>query len=375
MTIKILIIPKGHFGDMLLTAPVFEALKRGVPGCHITVLAPPQSADFARRDPYVDDVLVFDRRKEFPGWKGLRRFIDVLRARGFHRAYSFHKSPRTSLMLFLAGIPERVGYGDALLAPLSTRRVWKTARCHEVIRNLELVCNDVSPEVQGEVEALKKSGPSLISDLFSLRVPLVEDGDISDTVREYANGAKPYVVLSPGSAWETKQWSPSGFRGVADELLRRGFRILVVGAPSDSAACAEVCGGLPMAVDEVSNMCSATTLLELIYLVSKARAVVCNDSLALHLASATKVPTVAVFCATSPLFGFGPWKNRAIVVEKAGLFCKPCRRHGSRRCPTGTNACIDGVSSSMVTAAFDDLFVSDVGTRGGSLHIVDSSLK
>ena len=156
---------------MILTGPVFEALKKGLPNCHITVLAPPQSADFARRDPYVDEVLLFDRRKEYPGLNGLRRFVDVLRSKGFQRSYSFHRSPRTSLMLYLAGIPERVGYGDALLAPLSTRRIWKTARYHEVIRNLELVYDDLLPNVQSEVDALKKIVQAPVSDVFYLLVP------------------------------------------------------------------------------------------------------------------------------------------------------------------------------------------------------------
>jgi heptosyltransferase-2 len=367
---KILIIPKGHFGDMLLTGPVFEAIKKSDPQVHLTVLAPPQTADFARRDPYVDDVLVFDRRKEFPGWRGMRRFAEILKAKGFQRAYSFHRSPRTALMLFLAKIPERVGYADSLLSLLLTRRVSKTERFHEVIRNLELIYADLGPRIQGEMDVLKRSGPTPLSDIFSLRVSMVAESELSVSVREYLDLSKPFVVLSPGSAWETKRWSPSGFRGVARELVSRGYRVLLVGAPSDISACSEVCQGVELSPDTITNVCGATTLLELIYLVSKAKAVVCNDSLALHLAAATKVPTVAVFCATSPLFGFGPWKNRAIVVEKTDLFCKPCRRHGSRRCPTGTNACMEGVSSAMVLKAFDDLLVGDIGRRGVDLHVV-----
>jgi heptosyltransferase-2 len=373
VTVKVLIIPKGHFGDMLLTGPVFEAIKKSDPDAHVTVLAPPQSADFARRDPFVDEVLIFDRRKEYPGWRGLKQCVEVLRTKGFRRAYSFHRSPRTSLMLFLAQIPERIAYGGSLLSPLSTRLVWKTARFHEVVRNLELVYGDLSAAMQSEVDALKKSGPAPVTDLFSIRVPAVGEGDMSGAVREYVSNSKPFVVLSPGSAWETKRWSPRGFREVATELVSRGYRVALVGAPGDAAACAKVCEGLNLSSDTVWNLCGVTSLLELIHLVSKSKAVVCNDSLALHLASATKVPTVAVFCATSSLFGFGPWKNRAIVVEKADLFCKPCRRHGSRRCPTGTNACMEGVSSSMVLRAFDDLLVNnDVGRRGSGLHIVES---
>jgi heptosyltransferase-2 len=263
------------------------------------------------------------------------------------------------LLLFLAGIPERIVYVGSLLSILATRRVCKTASYHEVIRNLELVYADLSPGIKAEVDALKGSPPDPSSDLFSLRVPDVTESDLSPNVREYLTLEKPFVVLAPGSAWETKRWFPGGFREVARALVAKGYRILIVGAPGDREACGEVCSGVEMSIDSVTNMCAATSLLELIYLISRAEAVVCNDSLALHLASATKVPTVAVFCATSALFGFGPWKNRAIVLEKTDLFCKPCRRHGSRRCPTGTKACMYGVTSASVLGAIERLIAEE----------------
>jgi heptosyltransferase-2 len=65
---------------------------------------------------------------------------------------------------------------------------------------------------------------------------------------------------------------------------------------------------------------------------------------------------VAVFCATCPSFGFGPWQNpRAVVVEKQGLDCKPCSRHGGPRCPTGTRACMDGLPPEAVIAAAEEV--------------------
>lgn len=371
MTQRVLLIPKGFFGDIILTTPVFEALKVSAPTVHTTVLAPPQFVEFVRRDPHIDDVVVFDRRKEYSGWKGLEACAKVLRERQFDVAYSFHRSPRTSVLLWRAGIATRVGYADASLSRLYTVRVKKTKAHHEVVRNLELVADALSPDIQAEVRALTTSGPSLVSDLFSLRVPELAVDEVSATILGYIGVQQPYVVVAPGSAWETKQWSVNGFREVAAGLVERGFRVAIVGAPDDSEACGAVAREQQVPEGSVVNLCGRTSLLELIHLIRHAKGVVCNDSLALHLASATKVPTVAVFCATSPLFGFGPWKNRAIVVEKDDLFCKPCRRHGSRTCPTGTRACMEGVSSSQVLSAFDEL-LCDSGKRRhpSSLHVV-----
>jgi heptosyltransferase-2 len=367
---RIVLIPKGYLGDLVLTTPVLEALKTSDPSLSITMLVPPQFEELVRRDPFVDDVIVFDRRAVGRGWKGVRAFAEVLRSKRFDAAYSFHRSLRTSLLLWRAGIPRRVGYADSHLACLYTDRVEKTMRCHEVVRNLELVLDRLEGEVQQEVLALKKGGPAPVSSRFSLRLPPSNPEDLSVIVTTFIAHEVPYVVLAPGSAWATKRWRPDGFREVAQGLQARGLRVVVVGSSGDLDACNAVCRGVG---DSTVNLCGRTNFAELVHLIRGARAVVCNDSVALHIASAHQVPTVAIFCATSPLFGFGPWKNRAIVVEKGELFCKPCRRHGSRRCPTGTEACMKGVTSQMVLQAYSDLSSEDLRHRGGgSLRVIES---
>lgn len=369
---RVLIVPKGYFGDIVLTSPVFEALKRSAPDIHITALVPPQFADFVRRDIYVDEVMVFDRKSEFSGWRGLKAFAEQLRARNFDVAYAFQRSPRTALLLWHASINKRVGHADSLLSFLFTNRVSSTKRNHEVVRNLELIDGDLSGEVREGVRALFRGGPVPVTDLFSLRVPQVSLEEVSAPLAGFLGIQRPFVVLSPGSAWATKQWRAQGFREVAAALVSRGYRVVVVGAPDDSAACAEVTREQHLTEGALTNMCGQTSLLELIYLIQNSHGVICNDSLALHLASATKVPTVAIFCATSPLFGFGPWKNRAVVVERGDLFCKPCRRHGSKKCPTGTHACMNGVTAGEVLKAFDDLVSDGPKKRAspGSLRVL-----
>jgi heptosyltransferase-2 len=121
----------------------------------------------------------------------------------------------------------------------------------------------------------------------------------------------------------------------------------------------------------VQNLCGETSLLDLVELIRGASVVVCNDSVALHIASATQTPVVVVFCSTSPRFGFGPWGTEARILEKDGLFCKPCSRHGRRVCPNGTNACMTGVTSSQVVQAVCQLRSNRELNAGSSqLHVV-----
>jgi heptosyltransferase-2 len=84
-----------------------------------------------------------------------------------------------------------------------------------------------------------------------------------------------------------------------------------MGGPGDAAVNQRVADGL-----DVIDLAGKTSISDAMSIVQQAKLVVCNDSMSLHMASAFKVPTVAVFCATSPALGFGPWKNNARVVGK-----------------------------------------------------------
>jgi heptosyltransferase-2 len=358
MSTRLLIVPKGFFGDMVLTTPVVEALRDSEPDAHIAVLCPPAGADLFRSDPLINEVIIFDRRGAQRGFRGLLSLARLLRRGRFHRAYSFQRSWRTSLLLWLAGIKDRVGYTDAYGAFLYRRTVERTAAQHEVVRNWELVLPDLRTETKAKIECATSG--KFENRFGKLRVALPPLGQLSERVREVISDSRPYILLAPGSAWATKRWDAAGFRDVARAAIQRGSRVVVIGSKGDCEVCGEVSADLP-----VINVCGETTMDELIAIVGHCQCLVCNDSLALHLASALERPTVAVFCATSPAFGFGPWGNRAVVIERHDLFCKPCRRHGSDRCPTGTRACMTGVSSRDVLRAVEQ-FVREQGAWQGT---------
>jgi heptosyltransferase-2 len=291
---------------------------------------------------------VYDKRGEHRGVKGLRHLATRVREKGFAGAYCTQRAARVGILLWLAGVPKRVGFKDSLVSFLFTTTVAKPGGGHDVLRNLALVEPDLDLRTRNELLKLH-SDPDADVPWADLRVPLPLRERLSAVAQEIVCG-EPYDVLVPGSAWETKRWDPQGFREVARARIAEGRRVVVVGAPADSSAC-EIVAGEP----GVLNLCGRTSLEDLIAIIASASSVVCNDSLALHIASAVKVPVTAIFCATSPRFGFGPWRTPAAVVEKGDLFCKPCRRHGSRRCPTGTNLCMTGVSSGEVLSALRGL--------------------
>ena len=101
-----------------------------------------------------------------------------------------------------------------------------------------------------------------------------------------------------------------------------------------------------------SMLCGVLTLAELVALISMAERVVTNDSAPLHIAESLGTPVTSIFGPTVPEFGFGPRAPRSAVVERGGLDCRPCRIHGSRRCPIGTHECMRSIGVEEVLATF-----------------------
>jgi len=328
---RLLLVQTGFFGDVVLSTPVIAGLNKIHSGAELWVMTTPAASELVRHDPLVAGVISFDKRGVNAGPGGLWAAARDLRRRHFDAAYALHRSYRTALLLRLAGVPRRIGFRQAALGFLYHRQVSRQGP-HEVLRNLCLL--------EGERAGIELSG--------DLRIFPPPDDKVSPALRDAAGGRGRTAVLAPGSAWPTKMWDWRGYRRVAEHLLGRGWRVVVIGSAGEVPVADRVAAGLG-----VANIAGKASLGEAVWLMSRAGLTVCNDSLALHLASAFKVPAVAVFCATSPAFGFGPWRNRAEVVEKRGLSCKPCRRHGGRRCPAGTQACMAGLPAEEVIAAIE----------------------
>jgi len=333
---KILIVQTSFLGDTILSTPVIDGIKTLHPDAELWMMTTPLSSHLVAHDPLLSGVIPFDKRGSAEGIKGLRAMAARLKAMGFDRAYSLHRSIRTSVMLALSGIPERVGFSNAKGRFLYHQTFRRDPSVHDVLRNLAIL------EGETDITALK----------VDMRLFSPPDSDISDEIKT-ALPTVPFALMVPGSAWETKMWYSEGYHKVAEALIAGGLSVVVAGGTDEAEACRKASEGI-LAV----NLAGKTSIGEMIWIAKQAKVIICNDSMALHMASALKIPNVAIFCSTTPAFGFGPWKNRAIVVEKK-LPCRPCGRHGKRACPEGTDACMREITPEQVLTAVETLFGED----------------
>ncbi|MCP3921837.1 MAG: lipopolysaccharide heptosyltransferase II [Desulfobacterales bacterium] len=319
---KILIVQTSFLGDTILSTPVIKEVRNLYSGAEIWMMTTPLSSQLVENDPDLKGVITYDKRGTESGFKGLFRMAKKLKGMNFDIVYSLHKSYRTSALLFLSKIPKRIGFSVAKLGFLYHATHDRDPKDHDVVRNLSILSGDT------DIRKIENTEMRLYPD---------KSENIDNKLTSRLEKLGKYAVLVPGSAWETKMWHFSEFKEAAQYLVEKGFKVVLLGAASDKKISEKVAYN-----DDLVDLSGKTSIKEAVYIVSKSILVVCNDSMSLHMASALKIPNLAIFCATVPEMGYGPWANKAIVVEK-DIECRPCSRHGQRKCPLSTDECMHGL--------------------------------
>jgi heptosyltransferase II len=331
------IVQTSFLGDMILTTPLLAELAKRGP---VDVVATPASAQLLTHDPGVRRILVYDKRGSGSGvrglWSAARAISKPDRGSAPERAYLAQGSMRSAALALLAGCRERIGFDSSAGRALYTRQVAYRPDSHHAERLFAL-----AEPGAGDAAAIRPRlfpGPADVAAVDDLLA-----GD--DT---------PFIVLAPGSVWNTKRWP---FYADLARHIPSTYRIAVVGSDADREHAAAIELAAPR---RVLDACGKLSLLASAELIGRARAIVTNDSAPLHLASAMGTPTLAIFGPTVPEFGFGPLAPSRIVAGNATLDCRPCDRHGPRRCPLGHWRCMKELTPVHIAALLDQLLSTTV---------------
>ncbi len=330
---RLLILAPNWLGDAVMALPAIADLHRASPQTAITVAARPAIAPLFTLVPHVRAVVVFDAKTAVgPRFSGA----------GYDVALILPNSFRSALIVARAGIPERWGYRTEWRGPLLTRAIDRApAGLHQVEYYQQLVHalgfpnGPVEPAIDAPAAARERGADILARAGWDRQAPL--------------------VALAPGAAYGgAKRWPPECFAELARDLASDGVTIVMVGSAADAATGNEIAaraGG-----SRLVNLIGATDLPTLAGVLATCRAMVSNDSGAMHLAAALGVRVTAVFgptdeMATGPRGEVGDRRQpdrmrHAHAVLTHPVWCRPCLL---RECPLD-HACMRGVRVDAVLA-------------------------
>ncbi|HYW50710.1 MAG TPA: lipopolysaccharide heptosyltransferase II [Gemmatimonadaceae bacterium] len=326
-----LVIQTSFLGDVVLTTPLLAHLAARGP---VDVVTTPAGGGLLESHPAVRRVIRYDKRGAQQGLSGLRALARELKGARYGAAYLAQGSWRSAALAWMARVPVRIGFDTSSGRLLQTSTVTYRSDMHHAERLYRLAAGDAP----GTVPA-----PSLM--------PSDEDhATVQSLLGAAPFGTAPFVVVAPGSVWATKRWP---FHPSLVENLPPDVGIVVTGSADDRELAAAIVAAAPSRVLDATGRLG---LLASAALIGRARAIVTNDSLPQHLASAMNTPTLTIYGPTLPAFGFGPLATRRTIVEHApGLECRPCSAHGPMTCPRGHFRCMRDISAAAVGASIGPL--------------------
>ncbi len=348
---RLLVVQTAFLGDVVMTLPLLRLLRRTYPDAELTLFARHAGAALISGQGVVDRCVGIDKEPASAAIAG--RFGQVRRAvQGrFDGVICAQRSVHTGLIALAARAPVRVGFAGAPGAFAYTHRV-------------DLPRSEPATErYLGLAEAVG-ARPLPIDSLPRLDWNPAAGRRVDAMLA--ASGVAPgsaLLVLAPGSVRRTKRWPSSRFAEVASGALRRGLVPVVVGVPNERDIEEQIlrtCGAGAV------GLTGRTTVDDLVALVARAQAVVANDSGPAHLAAATGVATLVVFGPTGPAQGLAPVGARVRYLEHPSLACRPCHRHGPRRCPERHFRCMQELSGGTALEALEDLGAFDRSAIGSS---------
>lgn len=308
-------------GDAVFSVPVFTALRHAYPKAHIACVCVNRVADVLQYCDSIDEIIILDEKKQHRSfWKKLQ-FIGLLRAKKFDTAYLLHHSFSRLLMVWLAGIEQRIGF--------SKFPWWMTLPVASGFEELHRMDN--------YLRVVEASGIQVIDRTYRLTPP-----PDKELVRDQ------YVVFNTGGNWDLKRWPQMRWVELAGMFKGGPCRVIFSGAKDDfidAQMIIEKSGVI------ATNLCGQTTLGESLTLFAKAQVVISADSGPLHLANSVGAKVIGLFGPTQPIIT-GPRGNASmrIVFKNCG-----CNKSACYHLNCSDNVCMKGLSAEDVYKAYQEL--------------------
>jgi ADP-heptose:LPS heptosyltransferase len=375
---RILLVRPDHLGDLVMVTPVLNALKEQVPQAEISMLVGPWSREVVARHPALKNVETcifpgFQRAAQNP----LAPYVLLFQLAGKLRRERYDLAVNLrpdfwwgAALLYLAGIPRRVGYAIEPGKPFLTHMLPFVETEHASVSNLRLASTALQ-----SVQRAPLAEP-FRPEHYPLRfTPTEQEKEWVRTQLEAQGiGAEvPLVVIHPGTGGAVKLWRAEGWARCADWLveegclLAAGTRIVLTGTPKERPLLEEIAGKMKRAVPVLM---SEQSVGQLAALLARAELVLGVDNGPLHLAVAQETLTLGLFGPTDVRI-FGPWgREERHAVILSGERCPgcpliPCGRLDFTEDELADHLCVKRISEEQVEQAIARLTGGDEVAGGG----------
>ena len=324
-----------------MATPILHDLHRRWPEASLTAMCLSSAASLLENNPYLTEIYGF---KKPSGWIHRAHPLDIIEnlQHGEYDLGVLLTNSFSSAWWFWRGrVAHRIGFRANFRSPLLNSAVpfpENKERQHLVLTYKALLAplgiplSDTAPELFVTPQE-KEAARTLLT---SLKIP--RDHEI--------------IGINPGAAYgSAKCWIPERFAAVAEQLVQNRKRtVLFFGDQAGASLIQKICSELDTKGlgSQVINLAGKTSLRMLMALFLHCSAILTNDSGPMHIASALKIPLVALFGSTSPI-KTGPYNGGTVICKQ--VECSPCYK---RVCPIDFR-CMTRIETDEVVQAIEKL--------------------
>ncbi|MBV9387448.1 MAG: glycosyltransferase family 9 protein [Chroococcidiopsidaceae cyanobacterium CP_BM_ER_R8_30] len=283
---RVVALVPGGIGDQILFFPTLDHLKQVYPDAQIDVVVEPRSLGAYRVCKSVHQAIPFDfkDRNSLADWGNL---LGVIRDREYSVTLSLGQRWSVGLLLWLTGIPKRIGYSGAgaifLTNPVPLKTSQYAARMyHDLLQGLGI--NSPCPEL-----AISVPKPDIDwAESEQKRLGVAESGYI------LIHGGSSYLAQAKGidKIYPAQKWQQ-----IIQSLQQRqpDLPIVLIQGPEDARLVQQLLSSCPNV-----KVTSPADIGKLAALIAGANLMLCTDSAPMHLAVAVQTYTIALFGPTEP---------------------------------------------------------------------------
>ena len=349
--LHILVIKLRHLGDVLLTTPVFEALRFSYPDAFIAACINEETEAMLTDNPFIDKIFLLkrDHRKRFQDLLQQLRLFREIRKHRFDLVLELTHNDRGAFLGFISGAPRRLGF----LLPHEEKHFLDMHSLYTDIITPDSTMHVVDHSLH-MIEYLGLSIPERFPRLYwhskdeEVAMKILANAEISPK--------DPYVVLYPVCGEPYRSWNKEGYAALCDHLQQK-WKIKVV----------LICGPAPEEVEFVSEIISLCrfrhfhlggrfTLKGLAAVLHRAALAISIDSGPMHMAAAVETPVLAILGPQRREL-WGPYGPNHVIAQKAWS-CVPCRKSGCEDNKHQRSLCLKALTTREVLTVLDEKMAS-----------------
>jgi heptosyltransferase-2 len=309
---KILIIRFSSLGDILLSFPLINALKKEYPASEIHYLTKEAYKPVLKLNPSVSKIFVYSGEP-------LSEVKRKIKSEGYDLVLDIHKNFRSVLLTLFSG--------------LNVKRYKKNTFKKFLLVKLKVnLFKEVIPVYRKYIKAVGNNFEEKHREFTSTDLSFVRE-------RKYDF---PCVVVAPSSKHFTKTYPKEKFIEVIRNLQSK---VILVGDNSEKDKV--ICEYIEKNSGAI-NLCGKLNYNELTGILYNSEYVITNDSAILHFSEAIGKKVNAIFGSTVKEFGFFPQLKQSQIFENSNLKCRPCTHIGREECPLGHFKCMNEINPETI---------------------------